>query len=94
MTSEFHSLLARLIMKKGLRVKVRAKIDDFEKYLRFCCVMLTSMPMDDSEFFFESLDYSELPFRYLTMLLYFANIITDTVDDFYSSWLQKLLLDT
>jgi len=57
-------------------------------------VMLTSMPMDDSEFFFESLDYSELPFRYLTMLLYFANIITDTVDDFYSSWLQKLLLDT
>ena len=81
-------------MKKGLRVKVRAKIDDFEKYLRFCCVMLTSMPMDDSEFFFESLDYSELPFQYLTMLLYFANIITDTVDDFYSSWLQKLLLDT
>ena len=57
-------------------------------------MMLTSMPMDDSEFFFESLDYSELPFRYLTMLLYFTNIITDTVDDFYSSWLQKLLLDT
>jgi len=52
------------------------------------------MPMDDSEFFFKSLDYSELPFWYLTMLLYFANIIADTVDDFYSSWLQKLLLDT
>jgi hypothetical protein len=50
--------------------KVGAEIDDLEKYLRFCCVMLTSMPMDDSEFFFENLDDSELQ-QYLTMLLYY-----------------------